>query len=362
MAHPSEPLDRRLGLGLLALVLSAVGLAGMLAEVVHEDLRQIGFHHADAAPDGDVLVQIELAGGAVLAYTVASDKMDAEALSWFVDNDIAKLLLSVRGVGAINRVGGVDREVQVLLDPLKLQALGVSAVRLAAVALPIRVGREAYGRVERRIGAHGGEALGDAGLDELHEEPPSDPLAATGRHDGDGERLHHFRALSHPQRQRHTEQRPVQERDPVGVGEPPPRILQPRRQLRRHSAVIADARMLLRQSLDDGWKYRGRGPQLTGKDNYSAAAKRTGLPLPLLDLPGLDPKQLEQLVVVSQHNAQRHEMQAQFAREVKQLELRQEAAERELSQVARVKRRLADHKATIDAKAMPAPPSEIHQG
>ncbi len=63
---------------------------------------------------------------------------------------------------------------------------------------------------------------------------------------------------------------------------------------------------------------------------------------------------LEQLVVVSQHNAQRNEMQAQFAREVKQLELRQEAAERELSQVARVKRRLADHKATIDAKAAEA--------
>lgn len=32
-------------------------------------------------------------------------------------------------------------------------------------------------------------------------------------------------------------------------------------------------------SLGDGWKYRGRGPQLTGKENYEAAAKRTGLPL-----------------------------------------------------------------------------------
>ena len=30
---------------------------------------------------------------------------------------------------------------------------------------------------------------------------------------------------------------------------------------------------------DDGWTYRGRGPQLTGRDNYAAAAKRTGLPL-----------------------------------------------------------------------------------
>jgi putative chitinase len=29
----------------------------------------------------------------------------------------------------------------------------------------------------------------------------------------------------------------------------------------------------------DGWKYRGRGPGLTGKDNYAACERRTGLPL-----------------------------------------------------------------------------------
>jgi hypothetical protein len=29
----------------------------------------------------------------------------------------------------------------------------------------------------------------------------------------------------------------------------------------------------------DGWKYRGRGPGLTGKFNYEACEKRTGLPL-----------------------------------------------------------------------------------
>lgn len=74
-----------------------------------------------------VVQKVNLAGTPVLAYTVSSDRMDDEAVSWFVDNDIAKLLLSVRGVGAVNRVGGVDREVQVLLDPLKLQSLGVTA-------------------------------------------------------------------------------------------------------------------------------------------------------------------------------------------------------------------------------------------
>ena len=74
-----------------------------------------------------IVNKIELAGGAVLAYTVSSDKMDDEAISWFVENDISKLLLSVRGVGAVNRVGGVNREVQILLDPLKLQSLGTTA-------------------------------------------------------------------------------------------------------------------------------------------------------------------------------------------------------------------------------------------
>jgi multidrug efflux pump subunit AcrB len=94
-----------------------------------------------------IINKIELAGGAVLAYTVASDKMDAEAVSWFVDNDIAKLLLSVRGVGAINRVGGVDREVQVLLDPLKLQALNTSASDISRQLAKVQI-ESAGGRVD----------------------------------------------------------------------------------------------------------------------------------------------------------------------------------------------------------------------
>lgn len=74
-----------------------------------------------------VISKMELAGTPILTYTVASDRMDDEALSWFVDNQVAKAMLSVRGVGAVTRVGGVTREVQVALDPLKLQSLGATA-------------------------------------------------------------------------------------------------------------------------------------------------------------------------------------------------------------------------------------------
>ena len=63
--------------------------------------------------------KLELAGSPVLAFTVASDQMDEEALSWFVDNTLTRRLLSVRGVGAISRVGGADRQVLVALDPAR---------------------------------------------------------------------------------------------------------------------------------------------------------------------------------------------------------------------------------------------------
>ena len=78
-----------------------------------------------------VVSKVDLAGQPILAFTIASPRMDAEALSWFVDNDIARKLLAVRGVGAVNRVGGVTREVRVALDPSRLQALGASSADIS---------------------------------------------------------------------------------------------------------------------------------------------------------------------------------------------------------------------------------------
>jgi multidrug efflux pump subunit AcrB len=78
-----------------------------------------------------VVTKMDLAGQPVLAFTVSSPRMDEEALSWFVDNDIARRLLAVRGVGAVNRVGGVSREIRVALDPARLQALGATAADIS---------------------------------------------------------------------------------------------------------------------------------------------------------------------------------------------------------------------------------------
>jgi multidrug efflux pump subunit AcrB len=74
-----------------------------------------------------IVTKLELAASPIQAFTVASDSRDEEALSWFVDDTVAKRLLAVPGVGAVNRVGGVSREIAVALDPVKLQSLGATA-------------------------------------------------------------------------------------------------------------------------------------------------------------------------------------------------------------------------------------------
>ena len=74
-----------------------------------------------------VITKSNLAGTPILTYTVASSRMDEEALSWFVDHEVAKAMLSVRGVGAVSRVGGVTRQVRVDIDPDHLLALGATA-------------------------------------------------------------------------------------------------------------------------------------------------------------------------------------------------------------------------------------------
>jgi multidrug efflux pump subunit AcrB len=78
-----------------------------------------------------VVSKINLSGAPILALTIRSTQMDDEALSWFVDNTVARRLLGVKGVGSVVRVGGVTRQVDVALDPLKLQSLGASAADIS---------------------------------------------------------------------------------------------------------------------------------------------------------------------------------------------------------------------------------------
>ena len=104
-----------------------------------------------------VITKVNLAGAPILTYTVASTRMDDEALCWFVDNDSDQGDAGVRGVGAVSRVGGVTREVRVELDPARLLALNATAADISRQLRQVQ--QEALGRARRRrrrraVGAH----------------------------------------------------------------------------------------------------------------------------------------------------------------------------------------------------------------
>ncbi|AEK61992.1 efflux RND transporter permease subunit [Collimonas fungivorans] len=70
---------------------------------------------------------VTVGGDAVLVYAIAAD-MGEEALSWFVDDTVGKAILAVPGIGRIDRVGGLTRQVRVAVDPVRMAAQGVTAV------------------------------------------------------------------------------------------------------------------------------------------------------------------------------------------------------------------------------------------
>jgi multidrug efflux pump subunit AcrB len=70
---------------------------------------------------------VTVGGQSLLDYAISDPAMSEEELSWFVDNTVAKTVLGVPGVGRFDRVGGVQREVRVEVDPVKLAALGITA-------------------------------------------------------------------------------------------------------------------------------------------------------------------------------------------------------------------------------------------
>lgn len=77
------------------------------------------------------IAKVNTSGQPVVTFSVHSDSLSKEALSWFVDSAVAKRLLGVSGVSNVSRQGGVSREVQVQLDLVKLRALGLTAQQVS---------------------------------------------------------------------------------------------------------------------------------------------------------------------------------------------------------------------------------------
>ncbi|HEX7656724.1 MAG TPA: efflux RND transporter permease subunit, partial [Sphingomonas sp.] len=95
-----------------------------------EDVRSAMQQIRGNLPEGILEPQVGRANTTdndLASYSAVATDMTLEELSWYVDNNVAKSLLSVPGMSAVSRNGGVTREIRVILDPLKLQAQGLTA-------------------------------------------------------------------------------------------------------------------------------------------------------------------------------------------------------------------------------------------
>jgi len=86
-------------------------------------------------PDGILepqVIRVDSTDNDLASYSAVASNMTPEQLSWYIDNNVTKELLGVPGLSKVIRNGGVSREIRVILDPLKLQAQGLTASEVNA--------------------------------------------------------------------------------------------------------------------------------------------------------------------------------------------------------------------------------------
>ncbi|MGV1989186.1 efflux RND transporter permease subunit [Agrobacterium sp. 22-221-1] len=85
-----------------------------------------------SAMESPSVTKVTVQSSPLLTYAIRSTRLNETELSWFVDNDMTKALLSVSGVGEVSRVGGIDREIHVDLNPQIMGSLGITAATISS--------------------------------------------------------------------------------------------------------------------------------------------------------------------------------------------------------------------------------------
>ncbi len=80
--------------------------------------------------DPPTVTRIDIDDQPLMFYAVSAPGMSSTDLSWFIDNIAARGIQAGKGVGQVTRTGGLDREINVILDPERMAALGVTAPQI----------------------------------------------------------------------------------------------------------------------------------------------------------------------------------------------------------------------------------------
>ncbi|KQP36044.1 efflux RND transporter permease subunit [Methylobacterium sp. Leaf100] len=112
--------------------------------------------------DEPIINRVEIAGLPIMIYGAAAPAMTPEDLSWLIDDVIARQIQGVKGVGGVERLGGVAREIRVTLKPDRLLALGITAAdvnrQLRLTSADMAGGRGELGGQEQSIRTLAGAA------------------------------------------------------------------------------------------------------------------------------------------------------------------------------------------------------------
>jgi hydrophobe/amphiphile efflux-1 (HAE1) family protein len=107
--------------------------------------------------DEPIVQRVDIAGLPIITFAAAAPKMDIKELSWFIDDVIVRELQSISGVGEVKRIGGVDREIRIALNPDRLLALGITPgevnAQLRATNVDLAGGKAEIGGSQQTIRA-----------------------------------------------------------------------------------------------------------------------------------------------------------------------------------------------------------------
>ncbi|PJK07370.1 RND transporter [Lysobacteraceae bacterium NML08-0793] len=73
-----------------------------------------------------IITKVDI-GGDLLTYALSAPKMGEAEMSWFVDREVSRALYGVEGVAQVTRVGGIERQIRIDLDPQALESWGITA-------------------------------------------------------------------------------------------------------------------------------------------------------------------------------------------------------------------------------------------
>lgn len=102
-----------------------------------------------------LIQRVDVVGLPIVTYAADAPGKTPEQLSFFVDDVVKRALQGVRGIGQVERIGGVDREILVSLYPDRLQAVGLTAAdvshQLRGTKVDLAGGRAEIGGHEQSI-------------------------------------------------------------------------------------------------------------------------------------------------------------------------------------------------------------------